>query len=401
MGFRRGLFALVAASAMLAGCSSTTVEGTARPRVLPVDVATLKTGAYLPQPSAYEPDILSQDDLRAIEARRMLGYLAHPSDIDPEISVAGDLRFFTAADKPFSLGILPEQFRPATVDNNMIAGVYVARINESLRSRKKLIVSVLRFPTDAAAAKSAEDFARIATADPAVHTLAIPGHPEVRASSRDDVTGLAFHNRGPYVVLINAGIPTPDATALTAVLGKTLDRQRTAMEGLTPIPLDDLLDIPADPESIMRRALPRAPDYSDPFDDDTDFGAYSPAAELQFERDPVRVAEAFRTSGVDLVGRRGGVVYRTRDLPAAFALQSVLMSAGRNDEVLDPPPGLPDARCLRLFDDDALRGFDALCTVVHDRYVGLVVSRTPAAARIDLNLYQRAAAQYAILANSG
>ncbi|WP_156371325.1 DUF7373 family lipoprotein [Nocardia arizonensis] len=397
MRFRRGLLALFVA-ATVTGCSAT-ISGTANPGLTPVDPATLRTGAYVPQPTAYTPKLYTINDMRLIEARRMLGYLVHPASIDADLTQVGDVRFFDAADSPFTQKTLPDEYRPATIDNNMLAGVYVSRINENLRSRKKLIVSVLRFPTDATAAKAAEDFGRIA-ANPQTHPLTLDGHPEVRASSRDDSAGLAFLSRGPYVILVNAGVPQPDRAAVTQVLLTTVERQLTLLDQLKPTPWDDVLDLPLDTDSIMRRALPKAPDYSDPFTTDSDFGVYTPAAELHFERNPVQVKKAFDDGGVDLVGRRAAVVYRARDLPAAFALQSALMIAGRNDEILDSPPGLPDVRCLRLDTRDFVRNYDEFCTVIRGRYVAVVVAETPIAARVDINLYQRAAAQYAILANS-
>ncbi|MET7768638.1 hypothetical protein [Nocardia sp. NPDC005366] len=400
MKFSVGAGALLAATIVVtAGCSAS-IAGSPRPGLTPVDVATLKTGGYTPEPLEFEPDLSTPADLYLIESRRMLGYLVHPADIDKELSVAGNVRFFSHPEAPFTYELLPDKYRPATVDNNLLAGVYVSRINDNLRSRKKLIVSVLRYSTDAVATKAAEDFERITYEEAGRHAIPIAGNPAARASSADDVTAVSFIARGPFVVITNAGVPQPDQSALARVIEATIDRQFTLLDQLKPTPWDDILDIPLDPDGIMRRALPKAPDYSDPFVFDQDFGAHSPAGELHFERNPVEVKKAFEESGVDLVGRRGGIVYRTRDLPAAFRLQSALVIAGKNDEVLDPPPGLPDVRCLRLDSADLVRSFDGLCAVVYGRYVAVVMSKSPMTSRIDHPLYQRAAAQYAILAKS-
>lgn len=385
--------------AVTVGCSST-VTGKPQPGLTPVNLAALKTGAYTPEPSEYDPDITDPADVHLIEAQRMLGYLVHPADIDSELSVVGDVRFFKIPETPFIYHVLPEKYRPALVDNNMLAGVYVSRINENLRSRKKLIVSVLRFATDAVATKAADDLDRITYEGDDRHPIQIQGHPDARASSANDITALSFIAKGPFVVLTNTGVPQPDQSALARILQTTIDRQFTLLDQMTLVPWDDILDTPVDPDSIVRRTLPKAPDYSDPFFINDDFGAYSPAAQLHFERNPVEVAKAFEETGVDLVGRRAGVVYRTRDLSAAFRLQVALVVAGKNDEVLDSPPGLPDIRCLRLDTEDPVRSFDSLCAVVYGRYVAVVVSKTPITARIDHTLYQRAAAQYTILAKS-
>jgi hypothetical protein len=195
-------------------------------------------------------------------------------------------------------------------------------------------------------------------------------------------------------------VPQPNQAALASNIGKTVDQQIARLDQQKPIPIDDLLDLPIDPDSIMRRALPKAPDYSDPFIAKDDFGVFEPSGELHFERNPSEIKQAFDETGVDLVGRRGGIVYRTRDLPAAFRLQSALTKTGKNDEILESPPGLPDARCVKLDVFDDARDFDELCAVVYGRYVAVVVARTPMGARLDPVLYQRAAAQYSILAKS-
>ncbi|MEV0707549.1 DUF7373 family lipoprotein [Nocardia aurea] len=391
---------LAAAITVGVGCSSS-IAGNPQPGLTPVNIAALKTGAYTPEPSEFDPSVSLPNDVHLIEARRMLGYLVHPADIDSDLSIAAEVRLFGNAEAPFNYSILPEKYRPAMVDNNLLAGVYVSHINENLRNRKKLIVSVLRFATETIATKAADELDRASYLDDAGrHTIAIEGHPDARASSNNDITAVSFIARGPFVVLTNTGVPQPDQSALSRVIRTTVDQQLTLLDQLKPTPWDDVLDAPFDLDSIMRRALPKAPDYSDPFWSYDDFGTYSPSGALHFERNPVEVAKAFEEAGVDLVGRRAGVVYRTRDLPAAFRLQSALVIAGKNDEVLDPPPGLPDVRCLRLDSSDLVRSFDGLCAIVYGRYVAVVVSKAPLTARIDHALNQRAAAQYAILAKS-
>ncbi|MGW4736708.1 DUF7373 family lipoprotein [Nocardia xishanensis] len=395
------MLALVATTAVgCAGCS-TSIVGHPLPGLTPVDISTLKTGAYSPEPADYEPSSLStKDDLRRIEAQRLINHVVHPFDIDSELTQVGEVHLFHIPEAPFIREVFPENFRTAIVDNNMLAGVYVSRSNGNTRAHKKLNIGVLRFPTPTASAKAAEQFDQATNATPGRHPILIDGYPQAKASSGDDITALSFVAHGPYVILANPGIPQPDNAALSNVLKRTLDQQIDALDHQTPPAWDDILDTPLDPDSIMRRALPKAPDYSDPFVFDQDFAAYQPAGELHFERNPIEVEKAFEESGVDLVGRRGGVVYRTRDLAGAFRLQSALVHTGKNDEELEPPPGLPDARCVRLDKIDANRNFDELCAVVYGRYVGVVVAKSRLSGRVDYTLHQRAAAQYAVLAKS-
>ncbi|MEV0033751.1 hypothetical protein [Nocardia sp. NPDC050793] len=400
MKVRRGLLGLLAVTASAAiGCSSS-IAGTPQPGLAPVDVGALNTGSYANEPTAYDPSVGSAADVMAIEARRMLNYLVLPTDIDSALTVIGDVELFSFPEDPFIGKTLPEEYRPVTVDNKLIAGAYVSRINPDLRHRKKLIVSILRFPTEQDSRKAADDFDRITNADPGRHPIAVDGHSDAKATSKDDVTAVSFLAKGPFVILTNVGVPQPDQAALASVFKKTIDKQIELLGQLRPAPLDDILDAPLDPEGVMRRAAPKATDGTDPFYVEYDFGPLEPSGELHYERNAVEMQAVFRDSGVDLVGRRGGIVYRARDLPAAIRLQSALVRLGKNDEELIAPPGLPDARCVRLDTTDSIRDYDLFCAVVHGRYVGIVVSKARLSGAIDPALYQRAAAQYAILAKS-
>jgi hypothetical protein len=400
MRFKGSIVALLAVAGVVSASCSTSVAGDPRPGLTPVDLGALKMGGYSPEPTRYDADISTPGELRLVEARRMLNYLVHPSDIDSEITVLNDVELFFDGEQMVTSDTFPPKYRPAAVDNNLIAGAYVSRINGDLRHRKKLIISVLRFPTEATSQKAADELDQITNSDPGRHPIPIEGHSEARTSSADDITAISFVSHGPYVILVNTGVPDPNQTALTSIIAKTIDQQIARLDQQQPTPLDDVLDLPTDPDSIMRRALPKATDYSDPFFFDHDFGPYEPSGELHFERNPGELKKAFEESGVDLVGRRAGIIYRTRDLDAAFHLQNVLVKAGKNDEELAPPPGLPDVRCLKLDASDPFRSYDDLCAVVYGRYVAVVISKSPYSGRTDLGLYQRAAAQYAILTKS-
>ncbi|MEU0504915.1 hypothetical protein [Nocardia sp. NPDC005998] len=396
MRFRGGFVALLAV--VSAGCAGS-VTGHPGPGLTPVDLATLKTGAYAPEPTAYDPGISTIPAMRLIEARRMLNYLVHPYEIDSEIYDTGNQRLMSDADSMVGENYLPERYRPVATDNNLLAGVYVSGTNNNLRSRKKLIIAVLRFPTDTAGRAAADQFDQLTNIDGGRHPVTVPGHPDAKASSTDDKTITSFVAHGPYVVLVNTALPQPNQAAVAENIGKVIDLQIARLDQQRPIPMDDLLDLPTDPDSIMRRALPEAPDHTDPFIGKDDFGYFQPAGELHYERNPIEMQKAFDESGVDLVGRRGAVIYRARDLRGAFHLQSVLAKTGKNDEVMASPPGLSDIRCVKLDKRDGTRSFDQYCVVVYGRYAAVVVGSTFTGA-VDPVLYQRAAAQYAILAKS-
>ncbi|MFD3507631.1 hypothetical protein [Nocardia sp. NPDC058666] len=382
-----------------AGCAST-VQGAAVPGMSPVDISTLRLGSFSPEPTTYVlPRSSTPDDVRRHESKRMLNYTILSTDVDPEIDKVIGVEAFTAPGDPFRAPVLPEKYRAAMFDNKLVAGTYVVRTNGNMRSLKKLIISVLRFPTEQAASKAGDQMVQ-ATLDEPSHVFAVDGHPDVKASSKDWSTGTAYVTRGSYLLVTNYSLPQPDETKVKTNLKKALDLQLAKMADLKPTPFEDVLDIPFDPDGIMRRAMPEAADYSDVFSNDLDFYAYAPSGHLHFERNPALMKQAYADSGVDLIGRRVGVVYRAKDLAGAFRLQSALVTLGKNDEEIDPPPGLLDARCIQLYEKDNLRHYDMLCAVVRDRYVGVVVSKSKVTGTTNPALYERAAAQYAVLARS-
>ncbi|WP_019929474.1 hypothetical protein [Nocardia sp. BMG111209] len=377
------------------------VAGHAAPGLTPVDLTTLRTGSYLAQPTAYKPKFRNSTDFRMIESRRMLGYLVHPFDVDPDDNAPSTVKLVSSGTDMTSDDGIPKVFAPIGDTFNVLAGVYVSRTNGNLRSRRKVIAGLLRFPTEDAARGAADQFGTIENdTNPGRHPLTLAGHPDAHASSGDDAAATAFIAHGPYVIIVSTRVPAPDPAALSGLTGRTIDLQLAAMATLQPTPLDDLLDLAADPAGLMRRAAPQAKDYSDPFFDTADFGTYDPLADLHYERNPVDVRNAFRDDGVDAVARRAGVLYRTRDLAASFRLQNTLTETGKDDDLLNPPPGLPDAKCVRLDLQDSNRSYDAFCVVVYGRYVAMVVDHLPIARPTPTALYERAGAQYAILARS-
>ncbi|MBF6327473.1 DUF7373 family lipoprotein [Nocardia transvalensis] len=390
--------AIVLAVLLIAGFSSCSagVAGHPQPGMTPVDINKLKTGSFTTQPTTFKPRLVGTTEFRRIESRRMLGYLIHSFDVDPDITDWGPVKLITSSADLVSPDGIPSQYQPVGDKYQVLAGVYASRTNGDLRGRKKLIVSILRFPTEADSHGAAEEFDRITNSEPGRHPIDIEGYPDARTRSSNDALSISTIARGPYMVLINVGIPKPDKSALANVVKKTIDLQFAKLDKLQPTPLDDILDLPTDPDGIMRRAAPVSKDALESTDQ-TDVGPLDPDAELHYQRNPIEVKKAFEEGGVDLVGRRGGIVYRTRDLAAAFRLQSALSLAGKDDDILEPPPGLPDAKCLKYDSRDPNRSYNAQCVIVYGRYVAVVSDTIPAGKLIQTSLYERAAAQYAIL----
>lgn len=388
------------------GCAAP-ISGQAKPGMAPVDLATLKTGAAVTEPTTFE---LKYSDtaktVRLIEGRRLLDVLIQSIDVDPALTKRGTTRIFADGSDMSKDDGLPEMFKAAVDDNNFIAGVTASRTNGSVRDTRGMHLSVLHFATAQDSKNAAAAMYQLSTTgERPRQPVTIPGYPEANGSSGDGSAVSSFQAHGPFVVVTSMSQETPDTAGLAAKIKKALDLQIPALDKYRVIAPDDLLDLPLDPDGIMRRATGKSPS-GDPYGmsyHEEDFGTFEPSGILHFERNPVEARKAFEEAGVDLVGRRFSTIYRTRDVESAFKLQTVLAKRGKGDSELAPPPGIADAQCVRLEESDPNRGYNGICVLVYDRYVAVVMSLATvsrAALQVDPTLQERTAAQYAILKKS-
>lgn len=400
------LAVMLAVIAVGPGCA-TVVSGDAKPTIASVDLATLKYGAMVTEPTPYELRFgsFTAETVRMIEGRRLLNVLVHPMDFMPDLDEPNYTRIFANSVGMNQDGGLPAEFNDAVVPNDLVAGVTTSRTNGSVRDFESMFVGILEFGTEDGAKNAAAAMyqVRMSRAEPR-QPVAVPGYPHANGSA--SATNMSVSQQhGPFVILASIQAPRLDQTMLVDTIKKSMDQQITALSEFTVIPADDLLDLPLDQDGIMRRAMGKSP-VGDPLTMSTydeDFGVFLPSGILHYERNTLEAQRAFVDAGVDLVGRRYSTIYRTRDVAAAFKLQTVLARRGKNDTVLEPPPGIADAQCVRLAEEDKNRGYNGFCVLVYDRYVAVVMStasRLLSMQQVDATLQERTAAQYAILAKS-
>ncbi|WP_433593477.1 DUF7373 family lipoprotein [Nocardia sp. CA-145437] len=387
------------------------VAGHAVPGMTAADLPKLKVGPYPSAPAEFVPFYGTVADAYAIESRRMMTYLAGPDRIDPDVRYLGGARLLSnsGADFDDDNGPFPKNWRPVAERNRLIAGAYIWRNNDSVRARKHITLAIQRFPTEQAA-RAAVDGYWEALNDPGRHTIPIDAadlpadtRDSVRASSRTDEKGEVVAARGVYVIIGHAVIPQNDPAALGTRLREMLRAQLTAMAELKPTPLEDLPDLPGNPDKILDLTLPNQYDSSDSDQSGGrgQGGVYTPAGALHFERDTTVARPAFEAAGVDLVARNGATVYRTRDLKAAFGLQTALTRLGRDDDEVPNPGGITDAHCVRLDEPEPIRDATYLCAVVYGRYVAVIGAQARFGGGAPASFEQRVSAQYSMLARSG
>ncbi|MFD5178503.1 hypothetical protein ACFWM1_22045 [Nocardia sp. NPDC058379] len=380
------------------GCGSEVV-GNPVPGATGVDIKLLRTGPFQTDPVAFEIESGARgpEQVRLAEGRRLLNFLAHPFDVDPDLAIPGQTRIFGDQNSVPTVGGIRDEHRQVFKDSvEFVTGVSTSQSNGSVRSPKSVSIAVLRFVSDTVSAKTADELDRITMASNP-RRVSTPGHPDAKSSMSDDKSVVTWLAHGPYVVTAHVSTSAPEAEQLVASVDKILELQTRSLDQQHPIPLDDVLDRPIDPENLVRRTM--AWDIKrDSTQSDEDYGTFEPSGMLHFERNPAEARKKFEEAGVDMIARRGSTVYRTKDLASAFQLQTFLSRRGKNDVALEPPPGIADAQCLRLDVRDASRKYDLMCAVVYDRYVAVVTETSIySTAQVDHSLQERTAAQYAIL----
>ncbi|KAF0848335.1 DUF7373 family lipoprotein [Nocardia caishijiensis] len=389
------------------GCAAP-ISGTPKPGLTPVDLASLKTGAQITEPTEFTEKFPSgtSERIRLIEGRRLLDVLVPPMDFHPSATELGYTRIFASPDTMSKTGGIPAQYNEAVGTNNFVVGVSASRTNGSVRTPESGLIGILQFATEQDAKNAAAAMFQVTmSGETPRHPVSIPGYPNANASSADDSSANAFQQHGPFVVVSAVVQAAPGVDGLAEKLGKSMASQLPALDKFKIVAPDDLMDLPRDQDGIVRRTMGKSP-AGDPYGMsfyDEDSGTFLPSGILHYERDPVRARKAFEEAGVDLIGRRYSTVYRARDVEAAFKLQTALAAPGKDDAEIDSPPGIADARCLRLGEADKNRGYNSLCVLVYDRYVAVVMSLTSASKtslQSDPVLHERTAAQYAILKKS-
>lgn len=373
----------------------------------PVDPAALKTGAMVTEPTTHELRFSSHtaQRVRLIEGRRLLNVLVHPIDFVPELTELSYTKIFADTNEMSKTGGLPGEFNDAVNANDLVVGVTAARTNGSVRSFESMIVGILEFGTEQNAENAAAAMYQVGLSrENPRRPVTVPGYPGAHGSASDTSVN-AFQQHGPFVIVTSIQEPQPDRSGSADKIKRLLDQQIAALDKFRVVAADDLLDLPLDQDGILRRAMDKSP-AGDPFGmgfHDEDFGTFLPSGILHYERNTLETRKALEDAGVDLIGRRYSTVYRTRDVQAAFSLQNALARRGKNDTVLDPPPGIADAQCVRLSEPDKNRDFNGFCVLVHDRYVAVVMSLASQLKRslqADPTLQERTAAQYLILTKS-
>ncbi|MFQ6394037.1 hypothetical protein ACLMAJ_11320 [Nocardia sp. KC 131] len=228
--------------------------------------------------------------------------------------------------------------------------------------------------------------------NPAKAPVSIPGYPDARAEVSEYGSVNTWLAQGDYLIktFISNPIATPpDPAPLAEFTKRLLDEQFQLLQNYRPPARDKLSDIPVDVDGLLGRTLPSKPDHA------RAPGIYTPHAGLHLDSRPDLTSRIFADAKVDLYALDDSAIYRTADAAATVRLIAAFVDQGKDSfAITDPPPGLPDAKCLKKLEDPVVNDLssDYQCYIPFDRYVAHIGASQPQ------DLSQMAAAQYELLA---
>lgn len=408
--------AVLAATVVLAGCSSSPIAGKA---VKASDgdaavVALMDTGAY--SVTAGHPYGAVGEDAgkqNLMEAHRIAEFTVGPWEVDDALRMmpgAIDAGLNSPLDSVKMIrdnGVMPNPLPDVAEAHGFRSGFASARVT-STGPQRSLQNVVLLFPDAASAAAAAAEM--VAKAPPVRDVVpgppaALPNTPESLALTYalpDDVTRVdSFTAHGPYVLYQSAVTPSLGiGGGATVLAGGALASQLNRIDEFTPTAPADLPKLSLDPTGRLLSLTLTAPDNAGPLM----AGVWAPQGWLHFEYDPVTAAALFKTAGVDAVTQMLTTVYQAGNPDGAARIaQEFAKQMGNLVDVspVDGVPGLPSAKCFQR-NKGALPATAAMtwqrilwhvrCVATVDRYVYTAFSADVADVR------QQMAAQYRILA---
>jgi predicted Ser/Thr protein kinase len=369
------------------------------------DTSKLDVGRYGTKPRPV-PGPTTKDEGRNLAAFRLAEGIADPYDVDPLLDhVYG----FPAPNAQTAATTISGTGTPLTQPVLEKYGMITAYIVEALSKRfadfardksgESLLLMVTSFPNDDAAARAAIDMdATDFAVNPDNKKTTIPGYPDAKAHYRPGSPSIGVTMASGYFVMsiLVRSDSKPDLDSLIQRVQRTLDRQKPLVDKLIPVLDASLTSLPLDPDNMLSRLFVAGdvPQVSDTF------GSMGPRAAAMCANSQSRKDGLYKQAGIDRCAfSKDSQLLRTKDETAATTILPKLIEADRAEFVdhdLAPPDGIKNARCIeqkqKLWADDANIRF--VCSVTFGRYIASVWSNE------ELDARQRAAAQFAILANS-
>lgn len=412
--------ALIMTAAVLSACGST-VSGTSNAGE--PDVRKLDVGQYPTQPldtrGTYSHELYKGKELAT---GRLADAVVTGADVDPMFNHSVNADTLT---DPFTSGVLAASTAPILQQNKMEFAFSASASTQSLPATfiprgsgyrplggaetnadaTSFNVTVMQFPDQQLAQAAAEQTEATDFAVAADHNVRVTldKQPNAKAHWRPGIPSMsATLASGLYVVTIFVQQPKPELDGLKSLAEKVFAAQLPLLDKLPPLSEREILRLDYDPDGMIRRTL-HPTGYASP--DASDEITRTPRGYLHYAEDQAAWKNMLDGSGVDRIAntKKGALLFRARDAAAATTLWSGINGITPGSD--DKPMGVPGVSCAEKPaqnpNDRSTWSLDAwnhdhsfVCTLHYDRYVARVAGSQLA------DVHLRAAAQYALLANS-
>ncbi|MTE11579.1 DUF7373 family lipoprotein [Nocardia aurantiaca] len=418
-----GTLAIALAAASLSGCGG---PASGNPTAREVDVRQFAVGNYPTDPldvrSTFHHEATTG---KAIALARLADSVVVGPDVDPQFNHNALALSMDSLATAKATQVLAGAVQPALESNGMMFGFSAAASTRAMpKSRQRerpgnfnpfdgaqsdteasvFNVTVLQFPDPQRAQTAAEqmeaaDFA--VAADQNVR-ITLDKQPTAKAHWRPGVPSMAATMAyGQYAVNVYVAQPKPDLDGLRGLAEKVFAAQLPLLDKAPALSPHEIFRLDYDPDGMLRRTLhPKAYYRPHPVSEAT----HTPRGHLHYADDQATWKQLMDDNGVDRVSTAsyGGLLFRARDTEAAAKLWAGIK--GTTSDSVEAPANIPDVACsavpteetgvLRYAYDPAEGATVYLCSLHYDRYVARVASPQLVDAQ------QKAAAQYALLANS-
>ncbi|MBF6083604.1 hypothetical protein IU485_19745 [Nocardia cyriacigeorgica] len=392
----------------VAGCGDT-LSG--RPVPGEIDVRDLDTGNYptLAVDAHDDPIDAPFYDMAQVAGMRLADFTATADEIDPSIKynlhydvsyklIDTDLdRFGTDLGKiaksnrflyAFSTG---GSSSPISISRS--AGQWPKKHERGASTINTLI---LQLPDSAAAERTAQQLydADLAHFKDKNQPVELGKYPNARSHWNPESTFIrSTIARSSYVVVFLISAPTSDLPSLTTLTEKAYDTQLPLLDLLPPISDMEVLSLPWDPDRLVVRAMDPLNSGRPSLND----SALNVGMRGILHSAPDRGTARSSYTAMDAVrfGTAGeSIVVRTENYDTARKAVTDKLFPVSTIRTADPVPNIPDSTCAETAEKFGLARFDRfVCMVAYHNFVGIVQSDQL------IDVHQRAAAQYSILAN--
>ncbi|MEV0356794.1 hypothetical protein AB0H71_12100 [Nocardia sp. NPDC050697] len=385
--------------ALITGCTKT--DG--HPTAAEIDVRTLDVGNYPTSPLefrySYDHGLVGGEQLAAM---RLADHMVLGTEVDP------DFHYLAGSDALLDRHDIEAVFAnvngPVIERHNPVVGFAITLSDKPAgqdgkeTTATRATVAVVQF-ADAATAElavkeaEATDFAVAADIN---QPVSIPNIPTARAHWRPGVPTLgAMQAHGAYLISAFIERPKPDLGILADLARRALENQGRLLDELPPIDGEGMLRLDNDPEGMLNRTLNPTATGLPSFSGQATFlrRGMLTRANAQYDRAAIldkAGVDAFSYSGA---GSGSTQLFRARDAAGAEGLGPSVLEWGTYTGQVDAPEAVPGVRCGARTAERVVT-LRYRCVVPYHRYLASVESDQI------VDLHQRAAAQYALLANT-